>query len=70
MKLRVVHRAYKEFGSKITKHGWFGQVEANGQWEDYTNMYSTEEKAELNLLRLIVEDLGYSISYFELGEHK
>jgi hypothetical protein len=70
MKLRIVHKTYKEFGSKMLQHLWVGQVEANGQWEDYTNMYSTEEKAELNLLRLIVEDLGYSISYFELGENK
>jgi hypothetical protein len=71
MKLRIVHRTYKEFGSKITKHKWFGQVKTNNLWEDYTNEYATEEKAELNLLRLIAEDHGFVFEpTFELGGSK
>ena len=59
MKLRLTHRTFKAFGSKITQHRWVGQVKANDLWEDYTNEYDTEEGAELNLLRLIVEDHGF-----------
>ena len=60
MKLRLTHRTFTEFGSKIPQHRYVGQVKYSqkGLWEDCTNEYPTEERAELNLLRRIAEDYG------------
>jgi hypothetical protein len=70
MKLRLTHRTFKEFGSKILQHRYVGQMKVDDLWEDCTNEYPTEERAELNLLRFIAEDYGFVFEpTFELQEN-